>query len=164
MSDRRSGFILQQLSALFSQGTLVGMSEDLLLDRFVKHRDEAAFGAIVARHGPMVLGVCRRVLEDPEDIEDAFQATFLVLVRKAGSLRNRDLLANWLYGVAHRVAIRARARTYRRRLRERPGREEAAMLVESRDDPAELRAVLDDEVSRLPARLGRWSSFATWKE
>jgi RNA polymerase sigma factor (sigma-70 family) len=153
MVDRRSGLILKQFRTLFGQGTLVGMSEDLLLDRFVKHKDEAAFEAIVARHGPMVLGVCRRVLEDPEDIEDAFQATFLVLVRKAGSIRDRDLLANWLYGVAHRVAVRARARTYRRRLRERPACEEAAMLGESRDDPAELRAILDDEMSRLPDRL-----------
>jgi RNA polymerase sigma factor (sigma-70 family) len=153
MSDRQSGLILRQFRTLFGQGTLVGMSEDRLLDRFVMHRDEAAFEAIVARHGPMVLGVCRRVLDDPEDIEDAFQATFLVLVRKAGSLRNRDLLANWLYGVAHRVAVRARANTYRRRLRERPGCEEAAMAGESRDDLAELRAVLDDEMSHLPDRL-----------
>jgi RNA polymerase sigma factor (sigma-70 family) len=153
MSDRRSGLILRQFHTLFGRGTLVGMSEDRLLDRFLMHRDEAAFEAIVARHGPMVLGVCRRLLDDPEDIEDAFQATFLVLVRKAASLRDRDLLANWLYGVAHRVAVRARAQTYRRHRRERPGCEEAAMLHEPRDDRAELRAVLDDEMSRLPDRL-----------
>ena len=71
------------------------------------HKDEEAFEALMARHGPMVLGVCRRVLDDPCDVEDAFQATFLVLVKKAGSLRDSDLLANWLYGVAHRVAARA---------------------------------------------------------
>jgi RNA polymerase sigma factor (sigma-70 family) len=145
--------MLQQFRTLFGEGTLVGISDALLLDRFVMHRDEAAFEAIVARHGPMVLGVCRRVLDDPDDIEDVFQATFLVLVRKAGSLRDRDLLANWLYGVAHRVAVRARANAYRRHLLERPGREEAVMDGEPREDLAELRAVLDDEMSRLPDRL-----------
>ena len=70
--------------------------------------DESAFEALIARHGPMVLGVCRQLLRDPNDVDDAFQATFLVLVRKAGTLRRRDLLGNWLYGVAHRVATRAR--------------------------------------------------------
>ena len=107
MSNRCSGLVLPQFRTLFGRGTLVGLSEVLLLDRFVAHRDEAAFEAIVSRHGPMVLGVCRRVLDDPADIEDAFQATFLVLVRRSGSLRNPELLANWLYGVAHRVSVRA---------------------------------------------------------
>jgi RNA polymerase sigma factor (sigma-70 family) len=153
MSNRCSGFVLPQFRTLFDGGTLVGMSEVLLLDRFVAHRDEAAFEAIVSRHGPMVLGVCRRVLDDPGDIEDAFQATFLVLVRRAGTLRNPELLANWLYGVAHRVSVRARTIAFRRRLHERPGSEEIAMPDEPREDRAELRAVLDDELSRLPDRL-----------
>ncbi len=153
MSNRCSGLVLPQFRTLFGRGTLVGLSEVLLLDRFVAHRDEAAFEAIVSRHGPMVLGVCRRVLDDPADIEDAFQATFLVLVRRSGSLRNPELLANWLYGVAHRVSVRARANAFRRRLHERPGSEELAMPDEPREDWAELRAVLDDELSRLPDRL-----------
>jgi len=152
MSDRGSGLVLGQFHTLFSRGTLVGISEGLLLDRFVSNRDEAAFEAIVSRHGPMVLGVCRRLLDDPGDVEDAFQATFLVLVRRAGSVRHPELLANWLYGVAHRVAVRARANIYRRRLREQPGSEEVAMPSEPREDP-ELWAVLDEELSRLPDRL-----------
>ena len=79
----------------------------------VARRDEAAFAALVARHGPMVAGVCRRILADPADVEDAFRATFLILVRKAAGLRDRDLLAPWLYGVARRVALRARSQTAR---------------------------------------------------
>src|SRR5687768_11287310 len=81
-----------------------------LLRRFAAGRDEAAFTALVRRHGPMVLGVCRRLLGDRHEAEDAFQATFLVLARKAGSLGSPDLLASWLYGVARRTALKARAR------------------------------------------------------
>ncbi len=103
------GTVVRGLGRLFASGTATGMSERQLLDRFVERRDEAAFEALVARHGPMVLAVCRRLLHDPNDVDDAFQATFLVLVRKAGSLRQRDLLANWLFGVAYRVSTRARA-------------------------------------------------------
>src|SRR5258708_88027 len=98
MSGRRSGSVLGQLRSLFGAGSLAGVSECRLLERFVAEQDEAAFEAILSRHGPMVLGVCRRALDDPCDVEDAFQATFLVLVKKAGTLRDRDLLANWLYG------------------------------------------------------------------
>ena len=153
MSDRGSGLVLAPLRTLFTRGTLVGLSEGLLLDRFITQRDEAAFEAIVSRHGPMVLGVCRRLLDDPGDIEDAFQATFLVLVRRAGTLRDPELLANWLHGVAHRVAVRARANSFRRRLHERPVHEEGAILDQPREDQTELRGVLDDELSRLPDRL-----------
>src|SRR5437588_13037842 len=79
-------------------------SDAHLLKQFVERRDEAAFAALMDRHGPMVLGVCRRVLRDVQDVDDAFQATFLVLLRKAASLRRPASLANWLYGVAYRVA------------------------------------------------------------
>src|SRR5262245_52285388 len=89
-----------------------------LLERFVSQHDEAAFTALLARHGPMVWGVCRRVLRDPHRAEDAFQATFLVLVRKAGDIGRRELLANWLYGTALRVALRARMQAARRQERE----------------------------------------------
>src|SRR5918998_1195423 len=104
MVSGRYGAVIRQVQALFDGGTVTGMDAGSLLERFVSRRDEAAFEALIARFGPMVLGICRRMLDDPQDVEDAFQATFLVLVRKAGSLRDRDLLANWLYGVAHRVA------------------------------------------------------------
>ena len=115
---QRSGSVLGGIQRLFGRGTVSGLSEGQLLARFVGDRDEVAFEAIVSRHGPMVLGICRRLLDDPHDVEDAFQATFLVLVRRAGSLRDRDLLANWLYGVALRVATRCRRDRSRRRVRE----------------------------------------------
>ena len=151
------GAVARQISRLFGTGTVTGCSEGELLDRFVLRRDEAAFEALVARHGPMVLGVCRRLLDDPTDVEDAFQATFLILVKKAGTLRARDLLANWLYGVALRVAKRARLNAARRRAREKPGfeAEEAAMPQSgaSVDDLGELRALLDEEVAQLPEKF-----------
>src|SRR5262249_51920201 len=91
-----------------------------LLARFLAGRDEAAFAALVRRHGPMVLGVCRRVLRHAQDAEDAFQAAFLVLARKAGSVLKREAVGSWLYMVAYRTAQRARARQAQRRAREKP--------------------------------------------
>src|ERR1700752_418141 len=114
--------VLHQLERLFTPGTVAGLSQWRLLSRYVSRRDEAAFEALVARHGPMVLGVCRQLLRDPNDVDDAFQATFLVLVRNAGTLRRRDLLGNWLYGVAHRGAIRSRRLAARRPPRPRDDR------------------------------------------
>ena len=87
-------------------------SDGELLQQFVTCEDEAAFEALVRRHGPMVLAVCRRVLQDGHDAEDAFQATFLVLVRKAGSIGKPELLGNWLYGVAYRIAAKAKAHLF----------------------------------------------------
>jgi RNA polymerase sigma factor (sigma-70 family) len=112
---------------------------------------EAAFRALVIRHGPMVLGVCRRILDDPHAAEDAFQATFLVLVKKARTLRNSDRVTSWLYGVAQRVARKAKAESARRRVVESrlvPG--EVQGFVDHAQ--AELRAVIDEEIGRLPER------------
>src|SRR5205814_1225133 len=91
-----------------------GMTDGQLLQQFASLRDPAPLAALVHRHGPMVLGVCRRVLGNRHDAEDAFQATFLVLVRKAASLREGGVLANWLYGVAYRTSLKARAAARRR--------------------------------------------------
>jgi len=127
-----------------------------LLDRFVDRRDEGAeeaFAMLVRRHGPMVFGVCRRVLSNSHEVEDAFQATFLVLARKAATIIRRETLANWLYGVALRTAKDARTRALRRRaLEERVN--QLRVIHAPGDDPAEeLRAILDEELARLPARL-----------
>jgi RNA polymerase sigma factor (sigma-70 family) len=122
------GALYYHLETLFGQGTSIGSTEGELLDRFVNGRDGAAFEALVARHGPMVLGVCKQLLRDPNDVDDAFQATFLVLVRKAGSLRRCDLLGNWLYGVAYRVAARARSQSARNLARVASGRDSVASL------------------------------------
>ena len=99
-------------------------------------RDEAAFETLVIRYGPMVMSVCRQVLRDPNDVDDAFQATFLVLCAKAGTLRERELLGNWLYGVAYRVAVRARALAARRTARIASGQYSVESLAspESRRD------------------------------
>jgi len=95
------------------------LTDGELLDRFLARRDEAAFEALVRRHGPMVLGVCRRVIGNSHDADDAFQVTFLVLVRKAASIRPRQAVGNWLYGVAYRTALEARGQMLRRRAREK---------------------------------------------
>src|SRR5262245_20538163 len=106
--------VLRYLRSLIGLRGGADLSDAQLLQRFVAHRDSAAFESLVQRHGPMVLGVCRQLLGDPHDVEDAFQATFLVLVRKAAAVGRRELLANWLYGVAYRVAVRARGAAARR--------------------------------------------------
>ncbi len=127
------------------------LTDAALLQRFVTATDGAAFAALVERHGPMVFAVCRQLLRDHQDAEDAFQATFLVLVRRAGQLRQRELLANWLYGVALRVARRARAAAARRRQREGL----TADLTHAAAPPApdgDLGPLVHEEVGRMPAR------------
>ena len=149
------GLILGPIRQLFGGGTVAGLGDGALLERFVVARDEAAFEALVTRLGPMVLGVCRRALDDPSDVEDAFQATFLILVRKARAIRDRDHLGPWLYGVAQKVAARARTQAKHRRARERTGthREAEAMTPPgSEAEGRELRAALDEELGRLPEK------------
>jgi RNA polymerase sigma factor (sigma-70 family) len=121
-----------------------------LLERFVMHRDEVAFAALVRRHGPMVWGVCRRALACHHDAEDAFQATFLILVRKAGSVTPWEMVGNWLHGVAHQTARKARAMAAKRRGRERPVAvmPEVAVAEEGNIWP-ELRPLLDEELTSL---------------
>src|SRR5215469_16438467 len=110
---------------------------------FCAHGEQSAFGALLARHGPMVLRVCRRVLRQEQDAEDAFQATFLVLAKKAASLRKTEALASWLHGVAHRVALRARRDAGRRRTHER-GAEPMTAKADTREvEWHEVQAALD---------------------
>jgi RNA polymerase sigma factor (sigma-70 family) len=124
-----------------------------LLGRFATNRDEAAFAVLVRRHGPMVLGVCQRLLANHQSAEDAFQATFLLLAKKARWLRRPEGLGPWLYGVARRVAHKARSR-----LRFAVNIEEVTVTTQSEADPSaaaewsELRGILDDAIARLPQR------------
>ncbi len=133
-----------------------GMPDELLLRHFIDRRDERAFTALVLRHGPMVLGVCRRVLCDAHDAEDAFQATFLVLARKAAAIGKPQLLGNWLYGVAYRTALEAHGKARRRRSREKQVKDmphPAAPEGDRREaEREELAALLDRELERLPER------------
>jgi RNA polymerase sigma factor (sigma-70 family) len=156
MVAKGTGKAMRNLGLLLREGTVAGYPDGQLLEQFLARRGEsaeAAFAALVERHGPMVLGVCRRALPDPRDAEDAFQATFLILARKARAIRVDDSLGRWLYGVSRRVASRARASAGRRLDRER---ELATMggppAAEPPADPLELREVLDEELGRLPAK------------
>src|SRR5437868_13514295 len=126
-----------------------GMTDGQLLSDYISRRDEAALAALVHRHGPMVWGVCRRVLRNYHDAEDAFQAAFLVFVRKAGSIAARELVANWLYGVAHQTALKARATAAKKNARERQVREMPEPAVADQDLWSDLQPLLDEELSRL---------------
>jgi RNA polymerase sigma factor (sigma-70 family) len=153
MTDNGFRHVLRTIRRAAGPPRVRGSEDRQLLEDFLGRRDEAAFEALLRRHGPMVLGVCRRLLRDPHDSEDAFQATFLVLLRKASSLRDRDVLANWLYGVAYRTALKARGTRARRQARERPAAEDPAAAADADTVAgAELRAVLDEELKRLPDR------------
>jgi RNA polymerase sigma factor (sigma-70 family) len=127
-----------------------GLTDGQLLKDYLSRGDEAALAALVGRHGPMVWGVCRRVLRNWHDAEDAFQATFLVFVRKATSIASPELLANWLYGVAHQTALKARATTAKRRARERQVTEMAEPAATELNLWQDLQPLLDQELSRLP--------------
>jgi RNA polymerase sigma factor (sigma-70 family) len=152
MSSAGRGILLRQIDRLFGDGTLAGMGDGQLLERYLATGDESAFEALVDRHGPMVLGLCRRMLRDPRDIEDAFQATFLVLVRTGRAIRDRSLVSTWLYRVAFRVARQARAHTLRRRSCEVQLGILEASVDGATGDMQEIGPVLDQELNRLPEK------------
>jgi RNA polymerase sigma factor (sigma-70 family) len=124
-------------------------TDEQLLDEFTNRGDEAAFTALVQRYGPLVWSVCRRVLAQVHDAEDAFQATFLILVRKARSIGKRGSVRSWLYGVAYRTAVRARTQG-RRRAGNRPFSDLPAGADTDELIRRDLRGVLDEEINRLP--------------
>jgi RNA polymerase sigma factor (sigma-70 family) len=144
--------LVPQLRDALLRADEAGLTDGQLLERFVGCRDGAALDALVRRHGPMVWGVCRRILRDHHDAEDAFQATFLVLVRKAATIRPREMVANWLYGVARQTALKARAMAARRRARERPAAETPEPQAAPGGPWDDLLSVLDQELSRLPTK------------
>src|SRR5437588_9839769 len=152
----RKGSLLEYFHRLFAPAAFQSVGDHNLLAAFAADRDQDAFAALVARHGPMVLNVCRRVLGNAHAAEDAYQATFMVLARKAGSVGPDKSLAAWLYGIAYRVALNAR-----RAAKRRPACQSLppdANVIDPHLDPlAELTvrdalAFLEEEVQRLPAR------------
>jgi RNA polymerase sigma factor (sigma-70 family) len=147
--------VLDHLCRVVAQGSAGELTDGQLLDAFVERRDEAAFELLVWRHAALVLGVCRRLLHDRHEAEDAFQATFLVFVRKARSIGKRDSVGSWLYKVAFRIAQRARTQASRRACTDLP--EEGVPDREPGDDLLwrDLRPVLDEEVNRLPEKYRR---------
>ncbi len=154
MRKRAVGSYVDGVRTLFEVGTLTGLSDGQLLEHYLRRGDdsaEAAFRALVDRHGPMVLRACRGVLRDPHAAEDALQATFLILARKGGSIQKRDSVASWLFGVARRVAIRSDARRRRRSARERQGVAMDEAIDRSREFPESLGEI-QAEVDRLPER------------
>jgi RNA polymerase sigma factor (sigma-70 family) len=152
MADGPLPDIVQHIRRLADADAGAAPSDAQLLGRFVGQRCEEAFTTLVRRHGPLVLRVCRQLLADAHDAEDAFQATFLVLVRKAGAIGRRELLAGWLYGVAHRVAARVRVQATRRRGRELSSADSLAAATSPDAATRELWGMVHEEVQRLPAK------------
>jgi RNA polymerase sigma factor (sigma-70 family) len=155
MLNRQQEVVLPQLCRLIGPQFGGELSDRDLLERFLGQRDAAAFAALVRRHGPMVYGVCRRVLGNAHDAEDACQATFLVLVRKGRSVVRQEALGSFLYGVAYRVALKARADAVRRRRHERRAAHRAEERAADEDIHDDLRPILDEEVNRLPDKYRR---------
>ncbi len=149
MATRQDNSIIRHLRRAALLHEAGDMTDGQLLERFLAMREEAAFEVLLRRHGPMVQGVCRRILCNVQDVEDAFQATFLVLIRKGPSLLPRHTLGNWLYGVAYHTALKARAAGWKRRSKER----QAAMSrpqTPAEDMENDLLPLLDRELERLP--------------
>ena len=152
MTSKHISEVLQHVRRAVLVQNGAGLSDEQLLEVYHSRGDAAALAALVRRHGPMVWGVCRRVLANYHDAEDAFQATFLVLVRKAASIAKPELLANWLYGVAHQTALKALATTAKRRMRERQVTQMPEPAVPEPGLWHDLQPLLDQELSRLPEK------------
>ncbi len=153
MSLSRTNGAIQHIHTLYASGTVTGASDGELLDRFIASRDAIAFEALLARHGPMVLAVCRSVLGDVPSSDDAFQATFLILVKKARAVQVQDSLGRWLHGVSRRVAIRASKRDALARKRASGDPRHLASFNIDEEDRREVRAAIHEEVNRLPASI-----------
>jgi RNA polymerase sigma factor (sigma-70 family) len=145
-------YVLRHLRHLMGRHTVDAQSDGQLLDRFLTQRDEHAFSILLERHGPMVLSVCRRILGDNPDADDWFQATFLVLIRRVREIDRRGSLSSWLYGVAHKIASRAKSDAARRQTREKQGFDMALLDHATHQAWNDLKPVLDDELSQLPEK------------
>jgi RNA polymerase sigma factor (sigma-70 family) len=147
-----SGPLGLMLRRLIGRPRPADLGDDELLQRFVVCHDMGAFEALVQRFGPLVLGVCRRVLQDEHDAEDAFQATFLVFARRAATIHNQGAVGSWLAGTAYRISLKARAAAVRRRVQEREAGTQLPADKETAEAWDEMRLVLDEELNRLPEK------------
>jgi RNA polymerase sigma factor (sigma-70 family) len=152
MDTRQSGALVRYLRQLVDPQAARDLSDATLLECFAGERDEGAFAVLVQRHGRLVWEVCRHILHDDHDAEDAFQVTFLVLARKADSIQKKQSIASWLYGVAYRVAQKARVAAARRRIHETRAASLATAQPSCEMAWRELQAILDDELNRLPEK------------
>ncbi len=152
MASARHGAALRHIHRLFGEGTLAGLPDARLLEQYVSHRDELAFQALVQRHGAMVMAVCRGVLDDPNDADDAFQAAFLLLARKARSIWIDGSIGGWLHRVAWRIALQVKTDAARQRSQERRAAELAGTRETSAPPWDDTGAVLHQEIERLPER------------
>src|SRR5207253_1559370 len=152
MATRPMSQVIQHLRRAVLLRDGAGLTDGQLLEDYISRGNQAALAALVRRHGPLVWSVCRRVLGSYHDAEDAFQATFLILVRKATSLASRELLAHWLYAVAYRTALNARAANAKRRARERQVTQMPEPAVSEQDLWRDLQPLLDEALSRLPEK------------
>jgi RNA polymerase sigma factor (sigma-70 family) len=152
MAKEPLGSVLHYIRQMACAPANQELTDKELLESFVACRDEAAFAALVQRHGPLVWGVCRRVLHQDQDAEDAFQATFLVLSRKAGRIRWQADVGNWLYAVAMRTAMKAKSGASRRCAREGPLQDMPVAEANGESTWPELRPILDEELNRLPLK------------
>lgn len=147
---------IRQIQTLFALGSLGALDDAQLLELFLEKNGqdaEDAFAEIVRRHGPLVLGACRRMLDNSHDTDDAFQATFLILSRKAWVIGSKQQLASWLHGVAVRAAREIRRADARRRKRESQVMDTPRAESAPQDDHTEMIPLLDEELARLPERL-----------
>jgi HlyD family secretion protein len=167
MTGGSSVELLRDIRILFESGTASGLTDRQLLERFIHHRDPSAFEVLVLRHGPMVLRVCRNLLHDPNDAQDAFQATFLILVRRSGSIRRLDSVGSWLYGVACRAAARLRVGSARRRTVEQRAASRVLEAVvppeEGEPEREELGPIVQEEVRRLPEKYRAAVVLCYWE-
>src|SRR5262245_25491676 len=145
--------VLRHVRRLAGSAAYRQLSDGQLLQRFAADHDEAAFEVLLSRHGAMVLGVCRRVLANPHDGEDVFQASFLVLAQKAASICKQDSVASWLHGVARRLALKTRAEMTRRRVRDEERAAKKAETCLAKMTWEEIEPILDEELDGMPDAL-----------
>ncbi|HMC63708.1 MAG TPA: sigma-70 family RNA polymerase sigma factor, partial [Gemmataceae bacterium] len=152
MATAHTSEVVRDLRRAALLDSAMSMTDGQLLECFMTRRDEAAFEALVRRHGPMVLNVCRRTVGNLQDAEDAFQAVFLILARKAASVVPREGVGNWLYGVAYRTARRAKAASSRHYAREKQVKDMPHPVIEQPHGSGDVELVLDEELNKLPAK------------